>query len=402
MSIQQTVQKALDTATADLSQPNAVPGAVMYIADKSGKQVAWASSGVRQAGKSEPMTKDSVFWIASCTKLITAIACLQLVEQSKISLQDPVTKYVPEMEKVTMVDGSKPKNVATIWNCLTHTCGLGYSFFNRTLKDLEAEQGRKVIDSFDASKHSIMGPYVTEPGSEWEYGVGIDWAGQVVEKVSGKSLNDYFHEAIFKPLGIKHASFLPHKAGLSDKLVGSHHRNKQGIISPNSHWMQHDESKIDVQYGGAGLWANAAEYCQILVALLNGGTHPKSGGKILNPESVDELVKGQLTGKLQEDMDREFPNTDPDISNYFEGCTVKGVPKTWALGGLRLQVEHPMFKRSDKSLFWCGIQNSFWWCDFKDGTCGMIQSQIGPFLDMGTLGILAQIEPQVHAAYASA
>lgn len=348
MSLQDTVQKALDAATADISLPMAIPGAVMYIADKTGKEIAWASAGVKQAGKPAPMTKDSVFWVASCTKLITAIACLQLVEQGKISLQDPVTKHVPEFENVTMIDGSKPKKVPTVWNCLTHTDGLGYSFFNHKLKDLEAKKGRKVIDSFDATKASIMGPYVSEPGTEWEYGVGIDWAGQVVEKVSGLSLNDYFQQNIFAPLGIKHASFLPKSAGLSDKLVGSHHRNKEGIISANDHWMQPDESKIEVHYGGAGLWANAAEYCQVLVALLNGGTHPQNGGKILNPESVEELIKEQLTGKLQEDIDREFPNTDPDITNYFEGCTVKGVPKTWTLGGLRLLVEHPMFKRSEK------------------------------------------------------
>ncbi|GAC73199.1 hypothetical protein PANT_8d00111 [Moesziomyces antarcticus T-34] len=400
MSMQDTVQKVLDAATADITQPNAVPGAVMYIADKTGKQVAWAAAGVKQAGKPDPMTPDSVFWVASCTKLITAIACLQLVEQGKLNLQDDVTKYLPEMAEVKMIDGSKPKRVPTVWNCLTHTCGLGYSFFNPALKALEDKKGRKVIDAFDASKESIMGPYVTEPGSEWEYGMGIDWAGQVVERVSGLSLNDYFQKHIFAPLGIKSASFLPKTAGLADKLVGSHYRNPEGIISPNEHWLKQEESKIEVHYGGAGLWANAAEYCQILVALLNGGTHPKTGGKILTPESVEELVKPQLDEKLAADMDREFPNTDPTLSNYFEGCTVKGVPKNWALGGMRLTVEHPMFKYSDKSLFWCGIQNSYWWADFKDGTCGMIQSQIGPFLDMGTLGILAQIQPQVHAAYA--
>ncbi|SYW82320.1 related to transesterase [Ustilago bromivora] len=255
MSMQETVQKVLDAVTADLSQPIALPGAVV------------------------------------CTKLITAIACLQLVEQAKITLQDPVTKHLPEFDKVTMIDGSKPKKVPTLCNCLNP------------------------------------------------------------------------------------------------------HLREQGIISPNDHWMQPDESKIEVHYAGAGLWANAAEYCQALVALLNGGTHPKNGGNILNPESVDELLKEQLTGKLQDDMHREFPNKDPEITNYFEGCTVKRIPKTWALGGLRLLVEHPMFKRSDK--------NSYCWCDFKDGTCGMIQTQIAPFLDMGTLGALAQIEPQVHAAYAS-
>lgn len=202
------------------------------------------------------------------------------------------------------------------------------------------------------------------------------------------------------PLVLRMPVFLPKKAGLSDKLVGSHHRNPEGIISANEHWMQPDESKIEIHYRGASLWANAAEYCQILIALLNGGTLPKTNTTILTPKSVQELIKEQLTTKLADDIDREFPNTDPTITNYFQGCTVKGIPKTWTFRGLGLLTQHPMFKRTEKSLFWCGIQNSYWWCDFNDGTCGMIQSQIGPFLDMGTLGILAQIEPMVHAAYA--
>ncbi len=132
MSMQDTVQKVLDAATADITQPNAVPGAVMYIADKTGKQVAWAAAGVKQAGKPDPMTPDSVFWVASCTKLITAIACLQLVEQGKLNLQDDVTKYLPEMAEVKMIDGSKPKRVPTVWNCLTHTCGWATPSSTRT------------------------------------------------------------------------------------------------------------------------------------------------------------------------------------------------------------------------------------------------------------------------------
>ncbi|PWZ02430.1 beta-lactamase/transpeptidase-like protein [Testicularia cyperi] len=396
MSLQETAQKVLDQATADPTSPNAVPGAVVYVSDKSGKPVVWASAGVRQLGKSDPMTKDSIFWIASCTKLVTAIACLQLVEQGKLDLQDNVTKYCPEFANTKMYDGSEPEQHPTVWNCLTHTCGLGYPFFNKHVDEYFTKHNQR---SFSCQRVTIESPYVTQPGTEWEYGGGIDWAGQVVEKISGLSLNDYCQQNIFKPLGITSMSFLPQSAGLMDRMAGSHHRDADGVLSPNQHWMEQDDSKIQVHYGGAGLYANASEYVQILVALLNDGTHPK-GGQILKPESVKELRREQLTGKHVDDMDREFPNVRPDEANWFEGCTVKGIKKNWALGGIRVLVEHPMFKRSDDSLFWCGIQNSFWWCDFKDGTCGMVQGQIGPFLDMGILGILAQVEPQVHAAYA--
>ena len=105
MSMQDTVQKVLDAATADVSQPTGVPGAVMYIADKTGKEIAWASAGVKQAGKSAPMTKDSVFWIASCTKMIATIAVMQLVEQGKLDLDDhkQLYKLCPELEKVKVL-----------------------------------------------------------------------------------------------------------------------------------------------------------------------------------------------------------------------------------------------------------------------------------------------------------
>ncbi|CBQ73797.1 related to transesterase [Sporisorium reilianum SRZ2] len=401
MSMQETVQKVLDAATADLSQPNAVPGAVVYIADKTGQQVAWACAGVKQAGKDAPMTKDSVFWMASCTKLVTAIACMQLVEQGKVDLQSPVTRYVPELEEVTMLDGSKPKRVPTVWNCLTHTAGLAYSAFSRALKEHDEAKGRKVSNSFDTKKAGIWGPYVSEPGTEWEYSQAMDWVGLVVGKVSGLSLDAYFQKNIFARLGIESMSFLPKSAGLSDKLVGSHHRGTDGIISANEHWIEQDEAQIEIQMGGAGLWGNAAEYCQILVALLNGGTHPKSGGTILSSESVAELIKPQLDGKLANDVDREFVTEDANISHSLDGCTAKGAPKSWAFGGLRVLVPHPMAERSANSLFWCGIQNSYWWADFDEGTCGMVQTQIGPFLDMGTLGIFGEIETRVHAAYAS-
>lgn len=400
MSMQETVQKVLDAATADLSQPNAVPGAVFYIADRSGDEIAWACAGVKQAGKPARMTRDSVFWIASCTKLVTAIACLQLVEQGKLDLQDPVIKHVPELESVTMLDGSSPKRVPTVWNCLTHTAGLAYSCFNPALRKHDASKGRKVVNSFDTTKASIWGPYVSEPGTEWEYSMAVDWAGLVVEKISGLTLNDYFQKNVFEPLGITSMTFLPQAAGLADRLVGSHYRNPDGIISPADFWIEQDERKIQIHMGGAGLWGNAGEYCQILIALLNGGQHPKTGAKMLSSTSVDELVRPQFGGKLANDIDREFITQDAAISHPMAGCTALGAPKSWALGGLRLLVQHPNAKRSDTSLFWCGIQNSYWWADFKDGTCGMVQTQIGPLLDAGTLGILAEIEPHVHAAYA--
>ncbi len=200
------------------------------------------------------------------------------------------------------------------------------------------EEGRKVFDAFDASKESIMGPYVTEPGSEWEYGVGMDWAVSVVEKISGLSLNDYFQRTSSSPRRQACASFLPKQAGLTDKLVGSPPPRPGG-----DHLGQRPlDAAGRIQDRGAVRWrwtvANAAEYCQVLVALLNGGTHPKTGGKIPFGLERRRARQGAAHRQASEDMDREFPNTDPNHHQLLRGMYRQGRPQD--VGAGRTEAAH--------------------------------------------------------------
>lgn len=401
-SLQEGVQRVLDTYTAGKG-PNNVPGAVAYIADASGKQVAWAASGVNDISKPDPMKKDAIFWIASCSKLLIAIACLQLVERGQLSLEDSIAKFLPEAGELKMLkDGSAPNKIPTVNDTLLILSGQACALFNQDLPDWFGSRGLPPTAHLDHSRASLFTPYASQPGEEWNYGFNIDWAGLAVEVITGKDLETYYRENIFEPLGVKDITFKPRSAGLIDRLAASHMRDESGNIVPFIQLCLADEDKMETVYPGAGLYANGSEYVKILVALLNKGTHPTQGGTILKPESVELLKKDQLHGKLVDDLERKFDQVIPAvISERFAGCCAPGLKKNWAYGGLRLKEKHPTRGLSEDSLSWCGVQNSWWWLDFKDGTCGMVHTQMSPFPDKATEDMLAEVESQVHAAYAA-
>ncbi|PWN50336.1 beta-lactamase/transpeptidase-like protein [Violaceomyces palustris] len=394
--LQAKVQAVADEATKDPHAATGVVGTVLYAADKDGKELAHVSSGVLEVGKPEPISKDTAFWIASCTKLVTAIAVLQLVEQNKLSLQDDAAKYCPQLAKLSMTDGSSPKKTPTVWNLVTHTCGVQYHFFNEKTLEWSEKNG---VNAFDFGQNALDTPYAYEPGTKWEYGLGMDWAGQVVEAVSGLSLNDYFQKNIFAPLGIKDISFLPESSGLRPRLIPMHQRDlTTNKVAPSDRWTPTEDAKIELHSGGGGLFATAAEYAKILVALLNKGTHPTTGGTILKPETVDELVKPQLEGSLEQDLYKALEPTQPKFSRTIPALIAPGLPTQWAIGGVLNTVPIPPIGRSEQALSWCGIINTFWWIDFADGSCGITMGQVGPFLDAGMMQLCGQFEALVHQA----
>lgn len=337
-SLQEGVQKVLDAYTAGTG-PNNVPGAVVCVSDASGKDVVWAAAGVNQVGKPEPIKKDAIFWIASCSKLLIAIACLQLVERGQLNLDDSIVKFLPEAGQLKMLkDGKDPKKYPSVNDCLLILSGQACALFNQDLADWFAKRGLAPTDHLDSSRASLFTPYASEPGEEWNYGFNIDWAGMAVEVVTGKDLESYYRENIFEPLGIKDITFKPRSAGLLDRLAGSHKRGEGGEIVPFIDLLLPEEDKMEAIYPGAGLFANGHEYVKILVALLNRGTHPVSGGTILKPESVELLKKDQLEGKLVQDLERKFDQVIPAvISEDFVGCGMPGLKKNWAYGGLRVK-----------------------------------------------------------------
>jgi methyl acetate hydrolase len=145
---------------------------------------------------------DSIFQIMSMTKAVTTVAALQLVEQRKVDLDEPVARHLPQFEKVQVLEGfdsnGKPSlrpatTSPTLRHLLTHTSGLCYDVWDKNMFR---------YTSMIPESQTVPGPLMFEPGKRWQYGRGLDWAGRLVEVISGATLEEYFQQKIFRPLGM--------------------------------------------------------------------------------------------------------------------------------------------------------------------------------------------------------
>ena len=190
-----------------------VPGVVAMVTDRNGN-IYEGAAGRRRTDQPSPMTTESSFAIFSTTKAITGTAALQLIEEGRLDIDAPARKYAPDIGKLMVIDGfdaqgqprlRAPKRDVTTRMLLLHTAGFGYDFFNESYLRLATDHGQPSV--ITSSKAAIMTPLLFDPGSKWEYGTNIDWAGQVVEGITGKRLGEVFAERIFKPLGMTNTTF---------------------------------------------------------------------------------------------------------------------------------------------------------------------------------------------------
>ncbi|KAM5342771.1 hypothetical protein ACJ41O_013737 [Fusarium nematophilum] len=396
----------VDSACAD---PNVdIPGTTVVVVDKSGEELFAHSSGKRGVASKEPMTLDNIFWIASCTKMLAGVACMQLVEQGVLKLDDGehLENLCPELKelKVLKKDGTfeEKKKAITLRMLLTHTAGFGYTFFNDRLRDWSFPVGG---DEFSGRFEDIKMPLLFQPGEGWEYGVGIDWTGVALQRASGLTLNDYLQKHVFQPLGIKNMSMIPSK-DMRSKLAYMHARELDCTLRPRDHLLRQPlvvdpDNKSEVasvfNSGGAGMFAKPQDYCKVLAVLLNDGTCPKTGAKILRKETVDEMFRNQI-GEFPNFSRQAIPAAKPDLTNPIpELYPVSGnPPQGW---GLTFMLSNGgVTGRSTKTVHWAGLPNLWWWCDREHGVAGIVCTQILPFADTKVLGLWVQVEAEIYKA----
>jgi len=407
---QQAVQSSLDGVTND--KATGVAGLVFVAVDKSGEQIAACASGKKGLDSADPMTLDTVFWIASCTKLLATMACMQAVEQGLLKLDDHKQVYdlCPELEKVKVLkdDGTlveKERDI-TLRMLLTHTAGFGYEFFNPKLRDY----GRPVgFDVFHADIKDILRmPLVHQPGSTWEYGINIDWAGIVLERATGTRLNDWIQKNICVPLGLDAVNMFP-TPDMKRELASMHQRwpGSNGPCEVRDHMYREpllaeaaEEKARIFNSGGAGAFAKPTDYVQVLAALLNDGKSPKTGAQILKAETVNEMFNNQIP-----DMPNfarvGIPAAKPEQTNPAPELYPQesNPPQGWGLSFFITQAPGAT-GRGANTAWWAGIANLFWWCDREKGVAGMIASQIMPFGDPHVMGQWGACEAAVYQAVA--
>jgi methyl acetate hydrolase len=366
-----------------------VPNVVAMAADHDGP-IYEGAAGPRVAGGSDTVTADTTFRIASMTKMVATTAALQLVEDGKLDLDEPVEKYRPEFAKLQVLEGfdgdaprvRAPRSKATVRQLASHTSGLAYWFWNQDIVRWEEATGTPNVLS--GEEVIFTAPLIADPGTTFEYGINTDWLGRIVEAVSDTPLDTYITEHILKPLGMEHTAFAIDAEQRAD-LVPIHLRGDDGEWSATEiDW------KPDPEYwaGGHGLYSTPRDYLRFQRMLLNSGT--VDGVQILEHGTVDAAFSNQIGHLFFPEV---IKTADPGSSADF----LAGPGYKFGLGLLLNDHDVPGMRRVGSGA-WAGLFNTHFWIDRRTGVTGAIYAQTLPFVEPSVFGVYADFEKALYAS----
>ena len=360
-----------------VTRANGVPGVIAMATNRS-ENIYEGAFGKRDLSQAAAMTTDTVMAIFSCTKAVTGVAVMQLVEEGKIGLHDAAKRYVPEIADIMVLEGfdsngepkvRPPKSDITVSQLLLHTAGFGYDFFNHDLvKYGAAKNVPSVVSASLASMRSVL---MHDPGTAWEYGSNIDWVGKVVESVRGKRLGEVMKERIFTPLGMKDTAFTI-SASMRPRLATMHARSPDGVMSTMAGFELTQEPEQHM--GGHGLYSTIGDYMKFVRMVLNDGAAPDGAARVLKAETLAMMTANAL-GDMKIKM---LPGAIPSLSNDAE--FFPGMPKSWGYTWM-INDEQAPTGRPAGAVAWAGLANLYYWIDRKNKVGGMWGTQILPFVD---------------------
>jgi methyl acetate hydrolase len=384
------VTSPIDAVLVSGVETGRIPG-VIAIAANSDEIIYQGASGFRDVSSNTGMTVDTIVQIASMTKAVTSVAVMQLAEQGKIELDQPVSVYIPELSQVRVLEGFDADNMpilraakspVTIRQLLTHTSGYVYDIWNENFARYMAT-GHSANAS-DGRPDFTDVPLAFEPGSKWEYGISTDILGVLVEIVSGQSLDDYFRERIFAPLKMLDTYFIMPEEKMF-RLATAYARSEQGELTP----LPYSLPSSAYFSGGHGLLSTANDYIRFLRAIMNEGE--LDGTRVLSSDTVDLMAQNQI-GDLEAGS---LTTADRMLSNDFDFFPAS--EDKFGLGFL-INTDPVPGGRSTGSLAWAGLYNSYYWIDRERDICGVLITQILPFYDADVLALLNEFEMAVYAA----
>jgi methyl acetate hydrolase len=366
------------------------PGVVAMATGRDGNFYEGAA-GRRQLGQPQSMTTDSVMLLASCTKAVTGVAIMQLVEEGKVKLDDPAKKYVPAIGECQVLTGfdaagnpqlRAPKRDITLRHLMLHTSGFVYEFFSAD--EARYRQALGIPTIFSSCDDAIRTCLLFDPGEAWGYGPGIDWLGKIVEAVRDKSLGAVFRERIFNPLGMQDIGFEMTPA-MRERLVPIHQRAPDGALAAVPEIVLPQPPLMDM--GGHGLYATIGEYMKFIRMMLNDGNGPH--GRVLAAATVEEMSRNGL-GELKCSA---WQSAAPPLAH--SGDVFPGTSKSRAYT-FQVNDEDLPTGRPAGSLAWAGIANCYYWIDRRNGIGGMWGSQVLPFMDVGSYPGFVEFESAVY------
>jgi CubicO group peptidase (beta-lactamase class C family) len=380
---------SLDVEFQKLVDEGRMPGDVILVL-KDGKPLYSAAHGWADVDKKVPMQADTLFRIASMTKPVTSVAILKLVEDGKLAVSDPVSKFIPEFADPQVArtgDANEKREAAsrevTVEDLLTHTSGIAYGFFSpphyrQLVSESNIAEGlaRSPLTVEESVARIGKLPLLHNPGERFTYGLNTDVLGRIVEVVSGQSLDAYLRTAIFEPLKMNDTYFLaPDDREVRRAVLYNVDPQKKAATAPDQ--LRTDLAKTSTDgivqkyfSGGGGLVSTAPDYARFLQMLLNGGE--LDGVRVLKPETVALMTEnhiGNLTLGVGDHGDK--------FGYGFGVWTPEGQK-----GGIP----------SVGSYSWSGAFGTYFWVDPHEKLVGILMVQISgpapaPLRDMLKTGV---------------
>ncbi|KAI1851482.1 hypothetical protein JX265_013229 [Neoarthrinium moseri] len=387
-------------STEDAEVRNKLLAASFILVDHNGIIHSSTAGRLEFPPDSQPYTTSSICWVASLTKLVTAVSLLQLVERGVLDLDADLRTDVPELGALEILRGfdSSDQPVLepntrpiTLRQLLTHTLGLGYDIPEPDLMRWSRAVGRTATN-LDWSLAGFTTPLKFPPGDGWCYGAAYDWAGLLLARVTGQPLSAYMREHIFGPCGMESTTFWPREVdaegkrtlatAVSDAEPGSGDAGS-GLLKPGDRLVPDEH---EMESGGAGLYTSPEDYGRFLSALL--------GHRLLSPQTTELLFRPQLDA-AQRAMLRDAVSAAHDS---YAPEFPRGTELDHGLGGL-INVGDIPGKRRRGSMMWSGLTNGRWWVDRETGIAGAVFTNVIPFGNGVLSRMLDEIERAVYEEF---
>jgi len=381
-----SIESVLDRAVADGS----VPGLVAAAGSSAGFRGVW-NAGTADAAGRQPMSANAIFRVASMAKLVTAVAVMTLVDNGKLDLDAEVAAFLPEYGDLVIVEGfdaggprvRKPSRSATIRELMAHTAGFAYNTFDTVIDQYERLTGAPNIGT--GRREALKLPLVADPGQRVDYGTGFDWAGLVVEAITGRTLDIYCEQEIFAPLGMRMTSMhRPEERGLSCTPVLAA-ADDGGFTGASNDFPLTPE----FYFGGGCLYTTAEDYLKLQMELA-APLAQRAG--LLTQASIDEIFSNQ-SGPLDIPVMRSARPLESHDVYIGEGWK-------WGLGVALNPSDVPQRRRAGSG-GWAGIFNTYFWIDPASGIAACLFMQFLPFFDPNAIRLYNQFEAAVYASLPS-
>lgn len=376
------MQAVLDEAVA----AGDVPFAVGMVGVADGLRWQGAAGAAAPGRGAEP---DTVFRIFSMTKAIGATAAMILIDRGRLAFDTPVDEVLPEFARIGVLEGwdgdtprlRAPRVRATVRHLATHTCGLEYDTWNPGVAEWLARTGNPQART--GLRQGLFYPMMTDPGTRWGYGIGIDWLGLVVEAVSGQRIDAFLRAELFDPLGMADTD-VELRPDMAARLAQPKARGADGFADTDIPL----PSAPEVYGMGHCLYSTAPDYMRFLRMLLNGGM--LDGVRVLSADGVARMLASHTGGLDAGRMATARPRISADV-DFFPGRRM-----SHGFAFLRLEEDAPGRRRAGAQ-GWAGLMNTHCWLDPAGGQAGLILTQLLPFADARFMAVYDRFERAAHA-----